>query len=712
VQSVQSVFPGASQEKKYLWSYTIPFMAILAAKLAIAGLFSSDYQDKLFIPFITYFVGTLQNPWEHFYLENSGVSFPYQPLMLYIFSPFAWIISAFDIRNIFLVNLIFKLPLIIADYSIFYIMALFLPGKQRYIMLLYLLSPIILYATYIHAQFDLIPTALLFASIYLLTRKRIWLSSLFFGCALLTKVHVLAALPLIVIFLYRNKKYKEIVYFLGLAGGLFLAGIAPYLNSQGFISLVLQNPEQFLMFENFYVIGNYKIYVVIFGLVGVYGKFWLYKRINNDLFISYANIVFVALLLLVYPVPSWYIWITPYLYIFLVNLYKERWDNIIIYILFSIIYLSFFLLFYHHPFQEIVEVKFLGMAVDTKLQLDSKALEMMSNINFTLLETFLIALGFLAYSYSVRSNRVYSSLATAPAIGIAGDSGVGKSSLLADIKSLLGVHNIVPLEGDGEHKWARGDQNWQKFTHLDPRANFLHQQMEYLRMLKVGIPISRREYDHDTGSFTQERVIKPKDYIIISGLHAFYLPMARKYVDIKIYLDTDDKLRQHWKILRDSKTRGYSAEKVIEQMKIRAIDREKYIIPQKELADLVLAYSTEKDFTPGDVNAKPELRLAVELSANINLEDLYQELNLVESITYNYDYSQDLHHQQVSMSGAISGKQVKKIAEKIIVNLHELLDEGAVWNDGMRGMAQLFVMILLSATLRDQVSSQHRLRDF
>lgn len=709
---MQSMPAEADRHTKKAWPYFYPFMAILAAKLIVAGLFSSDYQDKLFIPFTTYFINTLQNPWEHFYRDASGVSFPYQPLMLYIFSPFAWLISAGGIQNVFLVNLIFKLPLIVADYAIFYLMTLFLPGKLRYIILLYLLSPIVLYATYIHAQFDLIPTALLFASVYFVTRSRIGLAGALFGCALLTKIHVLAALPLIGIFLYRNKKYKEIAYFLSVAAGLFLAGIAPYVGSQGFISLVLQNPEQFLMFENFYVIGNYKIYVVIFGLVGIYGKFWLYKRINNDLFISYANIVFVALLLLVYPVPSWYIWITPYLYIFLVNLYRERWDNILIYILFSFLYLSFFLLFYHHPFQEIAEVKFLGTVIDTKLRLDSPALETMANINFTLLETFLIALGFLAYNYSVRSNRVYSSLSTAPAIGIAGDSGVGKSSLLADIKSLLGEHNIVPLEGDGEHKWARGDQNWQKFTHLDPRANFLHQQMEYLRMLKVGVPIRRREYDHDSGNFTQERLIKPRDYIVISGLHAFYLPMTRKFIDIKIYLDTDDKLRQHWKILRDSRTRGYSAEKVIEQMKIRAIDREKYIIPQKELADLVLAYSTEKDFTPGDFNATPELRLAVELSANINLEDLYKELNLVEGLTYSYDYSQDLHHQQVSLSGTISGRQIEKIAQKIIVNLNELLDEKAAWNDGMRGMTQLFVMIILSATLRDQVSTPHKLRDF
>ena len=33
-------------------------------------------------------------------------------------------------------------------------------------------------------------------------------------------------------------------------------------------------------------------------------------------------------------------------------------------------------------------------------------------------------------------------------------------------------------EGDGDHKWQRGDSNWSKFTHLDPKANFIHKQAD------------------------------------------------------------------------------------------------------------------------------------------------------------------------------------------------------------------------------------------
>ena len=55
--------------------------------------------------------------------------------------------------------------------------------------------------------------------------------------------------------------------------------------------------------------------------------------------------------------------------------------------------------------------------------------------------------------------------------------------------------------------------------------------------------------------------VEPKDFIVIAGLHPFYLPKLRKNIDLKIYIDTDDKLRRHWKIIRDTKQRGYNLEK-------------------------------------------------------------------------------------------------------------------------------------------------------
>ena len=52
-------------------------------------------------------------------------------------------------------------------------------------------------------------------------------------------------------------------------------------------------------------------------------------------------------------------------------------------------------------------------------------------------------------------------------------------------------------------------------------------------------------------------------------------------IDFKIYIDTDESLRRHWKILRDTKKRGYSTQKILEQIEARMVDAVKYIYPQK-----------------------------------------------------------------------------------------------------------------------------------
>lgn len=47
-------------------------------------------------------------------------------------------------------------------------------------------------------------------------------------------------------------------------------------------------------------------------------------------------------------------------------------------------------------------------------------------------------------------------------IGIAGDSGAGKSRLLVMLGELLSEDHILNIEGDGDHRWERGDANWKE----------------------------------------------------------------------------------------------------------------------------------------------------------------------------------------------------------------------------------------------------------
>lgn len=55
-------------------------------------------------------------------------------------------------------------------------------------------------------------------------------------------------------------------------------------------------------------------------------------------------------------------------------------------------------------------------------------------------------------------------------------------------------------------------------------------------------------------------------------------------------MDTNNELRNYWKIERDTKSRGHSKEEIVEQIRKRLPDVEKYIYPQKAYADLVITY--------------------------------------------------------------------------------------------------------------------------
>ena len=65
------------------------------------GLFSSDYQNKLFIPFVKDFVLTGGNVYQRFYEKGIINAFPYPSMMLLVESVGMFIIKVLGINNLF-----------------------------------------------------------------------------------------------------------------------------------------------------------------------------------------------------------------------------------------------------------------------------------------------------------------------------------------------------------------------------------------------------------------------------------------------------------------------------------------------------------------------------------------------------------------------------------------------------------------------------------
>ncbi len=170
-----------------------------------------------------------------------------------------------------------------------------------------------------------------------------------------------------------------------------------------------------------------------------------------------------------------------------------------------------------------------------------------------------------------------------------GDSGAGKTTISESLSNIFTSMNSLVIRGDDMHKWQRGHKKWEEFTHLNPKANLLHEEIAMLNNLKMGKKILRKAYDHNKGTFTNALSIIPKNLIIFEGLHPFYLSRQRQLYDLKIFIKPDQDLSNHWKIIRDIDKRGYTKEKVLKNLQDREEDSKNFIESQAKYADILIS---------------------------------------------------------------------------------------------------------------------------
>jgi phosphoribulokinase len=173
-------------------------------------------------------------------------------------------------------------------------------------------------------------------------------------------------------------------------------------------------------------------------------------------------------------------------------------------------------------------------------------------------------------------------------IGVAGDSGCGKSTFLTRITDLFGEDFVTVICLDDYHSLDRYQRKEQKVTALDPRANNFDLMYEQLKALKSGETINKPIYNHETGLIDPPEKIVPNHVIVVEGLHPLYDERVRGLLDFSVYLDITDDVKIAWKIQRDMEERGHSYDDVLAAIESRRPDFEAYIEPQRGHADVVI----------------------------------------------------------------------------------------------------------------------------
>lgn len=196
-------------------------------------------------------------------------------------------------------------------------------------------------------------------------------------------------------------------------------------------------------------------------------------------------------------------------------------------------------------------------------------------------------------------------------LGIVGDSAAGKSTLSTGLAKILGEDRVTRICTDDYHRFDRRERAALGVSALHPDGNFLDIMELHLERLHYGQPILKPVYDHSNGTLVRPDYVQPKEFVIVDGLLSFSTPTLRNFYDVKVFLAPPEDLRRVWKIKRDTTKRGYSVEQVRDALRKREPDSEAFIRPQRQHADVVVAFYPPRGVQPADAGPNLNVRLAL-----------------------------------------------------------------------------------------------------
>ena len=178
------------------------------------------------------------------------------------------------------------------------------------------------------------------------------------------------------------------------------------------------------------------------------------------------------------------------------------------------------------------------------------------------------------------------------AIGVAGGTGSGKTTVSRRIWEAVGRERIAYLQHDNYYK----DQ-----SHLSPedraRTNYDHPDslesslmVRHLRELRAGRPVDIPVYDFAVHNRSKETLrIHPAKVVLVEGILIFAEPALRELMDMRIFVDTDADIRFIRRLRRDMVERGRSLDSTVKQYlgTVRPMHME-FVEPSKRYADIIV----------------------------------------------------------------------------------------------------------------------------
>ena len=177
------------------------------------------------------------------------------------------------------------------------------------------------------------------------------------------------------------------------------------------------------------------------------------------------------------------------------------------------------------------------------------------------------------------------------AIGIAGGTGSGKTTLVKKLEKYFG-EDVCTLCHDYYYR-EHGEVpllEREKLNYDHPDAFETDRLVDDIKSIKMGRDILRPVYSFLEHNRTDNWIkVKAKRVLIVEGILVFEHKELYSEFDIKVFVDTDCDIRLIRRIIRDVKTRGRTLDSVINQYLTTVKPmHDEFVEPSKRIADIII----------------------------------------------------------------------------------------------------------------------------
>ena len=177
-------------------------------------------------------------------------------------------------------------------------------------------------------------------------------------------------------------------------------------------------------------------------------------------------------------------------------------------------------------------------------------------------------------------------------IGITGGSASGKTTFLRRLLDAFPEDQICLISQDNYYhpreKQLRDDQGVENFD-LPASIDAAAYAADVLS-ISQGHEVRRNEYTFNNAAVVpKELVFRPAPIVVVEGIFVFHFEEIARLLNLKVYIDAQEHVKLHRRIVRDRDERGYDLADVLYRYTHHvAPTYERFIAPYKHYADIVI----------------------------------------------------------------------------------------------------------------------------